>query len=149
MKDEASTETKQGKRFVDNGDGTVTDRDCNLMWKQTDGFQDNSKFMHWYDCRDYIIRLNDQNFAGYQDWRFPTLEEAQSLYDPSKHIRDMDRFEIFIDPNFSPGGGYSTWTSDDRAFGTAIVFFYRYGYEDLAHKDGISKDTVRPVRSLT
>ena len=124
MNHEVSTEIKHKKRFVENGDGTVTDRELNLMWKQTDAFQDNSKFMNWYDCRDYIVKLNDEKFAGYKDWRFPTLEEAQSLYDPSKHIRDMERFEIFIDPSFSPGGGYSTWTSEDRAFGTAVVLCY-------------------------
>ena len=148
MSDKPVVQTKEKKRFVDNGDGTVSDSEMKLMWKQTDAFQDNSKFMNWYDCRDYIIRINDQRFAGYRDWRFPTLEEAQSLYDPSSHIRDMDRFEIFIDSSFSPGGGYSTWTDEERAYGTAVVYFFRYGYEDLAHKDGISKDTVRPVRPI-
>ena len=31
------------KRFFDNGDGTVTDKVTNLMWNQTDSYQDTSK----------------------------------------------------------------------------------------------------------
>tara|TARA_B100000686_G_scaffold56627_1_gene60909 strand:- start:3982 stop:4434 length:453 start_codon:yes stop_codon:yes gene_type:complete len=148
MKEGTTQKMNQQKRFVDNGDGTVTDREMKVMWKQTDGFQDNSKFMNWYDCRDYVLRLNDEKFAGYADWRFPDLEEAQALYEPDKHIRDLDRFEIFIDSSFSPGGGSSTWTSEERPYGNAAVFYYRYGYEDLAHKEGMSRDTVRAVRSI-
>ena len=141
-------ETQQKKRFVDNGDGTVTDLELKLMWKQTDGYQDRGKFQNWYDSREYLLDLNKEKFASYQDWRFPTLDEAQNLYDESSSIRDMDRFEIFIDPCFSPGGAYSTWTSDERQYNTAAVFYFRYGYEDLGHKEGISKDTVRAVRTL-
>ena len=148
MNEVIKQEVNKQRRFVDNGDGTVTDKEMKVMWKQTDGFQDNSKFMNWYDSRDYILKLNDESFAGYNDWRFPSLDEAQALYDPEIHIRDLDRFQIFIDSSFSPGGGFSTWTSDERAYGTAAVFYYRYGYEDLAHKDGISKDTVRVIRTI-
>ena len=32
------------KRFCDNGDGTVTDSETNLMWSQTDSYQDTSKW---------------------------------------------------------------------------------------------------------
>ena len=31
------------ERFIDNGDGTITDLETKLMWKQTDSFQDTSK----------------------------------------------------------------------------------------------------------
>ena len=69
------------KRFVDNGNGTVTDLDSKLVWKQTDSFQDTSKWMNWYKALDYIKDLGHQKFAGHDDWRMPTLEEAESLYD--------------------------------------------------------------------
>lgn len=134
---------------MDNGDGTVTDHMEGLMWKQTDAFQDTSKWMNWYKARDYIIELNINKFAGYDDWRFPTLEEAENLYDPDTHIRDMDRFEIYIDSSFSPGGGHTTWTSDEKPHKSAVIFYYRYGHANVNHKEDITKDSVRPVRTLT
>ncbi|GJL79382.1 MAG: hypothetical protein NPINA01_23710 [Nitrospinaceae bacterium] len=141
-------ETKK-KRFVDNGDGTVTDFETQLMWKQTDSFQDTSKWLNWYDAINYIQKLNDKKFAGFNNWRLPTLEEAEGIYDENIYIKDTDRLEIFIDSSFSPGGGFSTWTNLERAHSTAAVFYYRYGHENLANKEEIGKESVRPVRNLS
>ena len=82
------------------------------MWKQTDAYQDTSKWCNWFTSLDYIRELGLKKFAGYIDWRMPTLEEAEELYVEDTFIRDMDRLEIYIDPCFSPGGGFTTWTSD-------------------------------------
>lgn len=136
------------KRFIDNGDGTVTDNETQLMWKQTDAYQDTSKWTNWFMAEDYIKSLNLNKFAGYMNWRMPTLEEAEELYDEDYHIRDMDRFEICINPAFSPGGGFTTWTSDERPHGTACIFYFRYGHGNLNHKEDITKDTVRAVRAI-
>ena len=38
-------QTMEEKRFIDNGNGTVTDTERNLMWKQTDAFQDEENFI--------------------------------------------------------------------------------------------------------
>ena len=136
------------KRFCDNGDGTVTDDETKLIWKQTDAYQDTSKWTNWFMSEDYVKDLNIKGFAGYMNWRMPTLEEAEELYDEDTHIRDMDRFEICIDHAFSPGGGFTTWTSDERPHGTACIFYFRYGHANLNHKEDITKDTVRAVRDI-
>ena len=136
------------KRFCDNGDGTITDDETKLMWKQTDAYQDTSKWTNWFMAEDYIKSLNIEKFAGYVNWRMPNLEEAEDLYDEDTHIRDMDRFEICIDPTFSPGGGFTTWTSDERPHGTACIFYFRYGHANMNHKEDITKDTVRAVRDI-
>ena len=52
------------KRFVDNGDGTVTDLETKLIWKQTDSFQDTSKWNNWFRAQEYIQSLNIEKFAG-------------------------------------------------------------------------------------
>ena len=55
------------KRFVDNGDGTVTDLETKLMWKQTDSFQDTSQWTNWFKAFEYIRSLELQKFAGYSE----------------------------------------------------------------------------------
>jgi len=136
------------KRFVDNGDGTVTDNENQLMWKQTDAFQDESIFHTWFKAQDYIRKLNNAKFAGHNDWRMPTQKEAESLFDEDVSVRDCDRFEIFIDPVFSPGGGYTTWTVDLKPHNGAVIFYYRYGHANVNNRDDPSKDSVRAVRNV-
>ena len=148
MKFEGGSTLTDEKRLCDNGDGTVSDKETKLMWNQTDAYQDTSKWSNWFMAEDYIKSLNNKKFAGYTNWRMPTLEEAEDLYDEDIHIRDMDRFEIFIDSTFSPGGGFTTWTSDERPHGTAGIFYFRYGHGNINHNEAITKDTVRAVRDI-
>ena len=61
--------------FVDNGDGTVTDRATGLMW-QKDG---SPKPLTLKRATYYVGSLNDKRFMGYSDWRMPTVEELASL----------------------------------------------------------------------
>jgi Protein of unknown function (DUF1566) len=65
--------------FVDNGDGTITDRTTGLMWEQKGS--ENKK--DWYRAKKYVKALNKKKFAGYKDWRLPTTEELYSLLQPS------------------------------------------------------------------
>ena len=134
------------KRFVDNGDGTVTDIETKLMWKQADSYQDSSKWVNWYKALEYIKELNLANFAGHNDWRVPNLEEAESLYDEDHVILDMDRMDIFISPAFLPGGGFTSWTTNELPHATAAIYYYRYGHANSNHKEDITKDSVRAVR---
>ena len=59
--------------YTNNGDGTVTDNRTGLMWIQDAG----SKF-NYYDGISYAQNVS---FAGYSDWRVPTIKELYSLID--------------------------------------------------------------------
>ena len=61
--------------LVDNGDGTVTDRATGLMWQKAGS----SRLLENREVKKYIKQLNEQRFAGYSDWRMPTVEELASL----------------------------------------------------------------------
>lgn len=64
-------------RFVDNGNGTVTDSATGLMWQQADS----DKGLNWQDSLQYAENLN---LADYDDWRLPNAKELQSLVDYSR-----------------------------------------------------------------
>jgi len=53
----------------------VIDHATGLMWQQggSDGF------MTFAAAQEYVQKLNREKFAGYSDWRLPTLAEAMSL----------------------------------------------------------------------
>jgi hypothetical protein len=77
--------------FVDNGDGTVTDRATGLTWMQADS----GRPMGWRDALQYAEGLIH---AGHDDWRLPNAKELQSIVDYS---RSPDRTgSPAIDPVF-------------------------------------------------
>ena len=65
-----------GERFVDNGDGTVTDTKYNKMWMKEDSFLMRGKWLTWKASHKFVAWLNEQKFAGYDDWRVPKTRNA-------------------------------------------------------------------------
>jgi hypothetical protein len=65
--------------FVDNNDGTVTDKATGLMWQKSGS----SSSLENRGAKEYIKRLNRKRFAGHSDWRMPTIEELASLLERS------------------------------------------------------------------
>jgi len=60
-------------RFVDNGDGTMTDTSSGLMWQMSLSVE----VFNWADAVRYA---DDLTFAGYTDWRLAYRVELTSLY---------------------------------------------------------------------
>lgn len=57
-------------------DGQVVyDHASGLMWQQSGS----NKYMFYEQAKEYVAKLNSDQFAGFSDWRLPTLEEATSL----------------------------------------------------------------------
>ncbi len=108
------------KRFKDYGDGTILDVKTGLMWMKEDTWQREGKWVNWYNAQEYSQRMNNKNFAGYSDWRLPTPEEAQTLYERRKRNVDKDGDKIYIDRMFPAGAGWSTWTNKEKS-GKAVV----------------------------
>jgi len=94
--------------FMDNGDGTITDQATGLMWEQKGS--ENEK--GWYHAKKYVKELNKKKFAGYKDWRIPTIEELYSLLQPETNK------ELYIHPVFAtkPSLCWSMDTSDMATF---------------------------------
>jgi hypothetical protein len=76
--------------YVDNGDGTITDRNTGLIWekKSDDGsLHDKDDLYSWSangaeeTIWDWLDDLNAAAFAGHRDWRIPNVKELASLVD--------------------------------------------------------------------
>lgn len=90
-------------RFVDNGDGTITDRVTRLMWEKKcrcpESLHDVSRRMYWsfdgtketiWDWVDAANREGGSGFAGYDDWRMPNVQELYSLFDGRQRDPSID-----------------------------------------------------------
>ncbi len=84
--------------YQDNGDGTVTDLNTGLMW-----IQDAGDKTYYADAMD---DLETYTFAGYDDWRLPTIKELYSLAQFSgvdvggAESSDVDGLRPFIDEDY-------------------------------------------------
>ncbi|MCI0515346.1 TIR domain-containing protein [candidate division KSB1 bacterium] len=84
------------------GDQLVLDQASGLMWQQGGS----NKYMEYEPAKKWIADLNQQGYAGYKDWRLPTLEEAMSLME-----REEKNGDLYIDPVFDNTQRY-IWTTD-------------------------------------
>jgi len=69
----------------------VVDVASQLMWQKFGS--DSSK--DYKQAKAYIAQINEKKFAGYSDWRLPTLEEAMSLMEP-----EMNEDGLYINSVF-------------------------------------------------
>lgn len=75
--------------YTDHGDGTITDNNTGLMWQQVPSSDDYT----WQGAVDYC---DDLEFAGYDDWRIPSLKELFSIsdFDSGWPYLDTDYFSL-------------------------------------------------------
>lgn len=104
----SATKRRAGK-YTDNGDGTVTDSSTGLMWKQcSEGLsgsqcsQGGVKKYNWQQA----MSLKGSRFAGYSDWRLPTIEELRSLVYCSNGIPASEAWNNSCGRKDGRGGEY-------------------------------------------
>jgi len=112
--EDEETEEEALPTFIDNGDGTVSEAKRGLQWKKDDSFAEYKYGITWYEAHDYCEKINEQNFAGFDDWRLCGSEEAKGLFSFTRVNQDKDGAEIHIDSEFEPDGGHNTWTYDEK-----------------------------------
>ncbi|MFQ5482045.1 MAG: DUF1566 domain-containing protein [Nitrospinaceae bacterium] len=127
-------------RFLKDGEEAIYDSVSSLTWLARDSWLILEKEVTWEEAGKWAASLNEQSFAGHNDWRVPTVQEALSLYDAEKLNKDFKGGDIHMDAMFPPGCNNCTWTSDERGREAQIVFFangcpYWYSKDDqtLSH----------------
>lgn len=154
-------------RFVDNGDGTVSDKKTCLMWEQKTGttgaynvcpggptcgaVHDVSNAYAWTTGSPYnpdgpaffrfLAELNGPSpFAGHDDWRLPTITEMQGIV-------DLSAGSPCIDPVFGPTQSLGYWSSSTDQNDPAYAWRVYFGYGYTAAYDKTSGYSVRAVRA--
>jgi len=122
------------ERFVDNGDGTVTDTRRKIVWQKGD----NGKEVSFVEAQEYCRTLR---LGGYADWRLPKADERDTPVVielmMSRHSRDVHaHFDLY-------------WSSDPTAL---LPFNYRPSQGKEVSRVYFARENtsafVRAVRSL-
>lgn len=75
--------------YVDNGDGTITDKNTGLMWQQDMG----EKMTY----NEAIKKAKKLQLAGYDDWRVANIKELYSLIQFTGRVKGATPYALFID----------------------------------------------------
>src|SRR5262249_39615045 len=88
-------------RFVDNGNGTITDRQSCLVWEKKDdaaGLHDKDRAFQWTSTGTapdggaftlFLAGINSAAFAGHRDWRLPSEAGRNSPFTGPKELESI------------------------------------------------------------
>jgi len=108
-------------RFVDNGDGTITDHVTKLMWP-SDVSSTSAAIDIGSNWSNSIAFCNSLNYGGYTDWRMPNVQELLSIFDFS----NSNNAKLYSD--FSGGDDHwNIWTSTTNPQVTTHAYYIFVG----------------------
>ena len=137
-------------RFVDNHDGTVTDRLTNLMWVKNGWRMDLMSSVTWQEARE---KCRDFRLGDYDNWRLPTIEEWRSVIDNSKEYPALVEPNSFV--NIIAHMPY--WSGSEFVFGkehTCIkvcpvqAYTVMLYFGSIRHQNKAKRAFVLPVRTI-
>lgn len=120
-----------------NKDTVVVDYSTALMWHQAGS----PLYMKWNKVDEWLKEFNKKGYAGFNDWRLPTLEEAISLMEPTEALG-----ALFLDKIFDREQRF-IWTSD--RYSGSKVWAVDYFGGDVNRVGTYFEAYIRPVRNLT
>ncbi len=113
----------------------VFDKASGLTWQKSGSPKD----MTFASAEEHVQGLNRDKYAGFSDWRLPTLEEAMSLMEPTKNE------SLFIDALFDRRQPW-IWTSVKEGDWQAWFVDFRDGGCGQGDVDHGIPNYVRAVR---
>ncbi|MFY0714068.1 DUF1566 domain-containing protein [Seonamhaeicola sp. NFXS20] len=114
--------------FVDNNDGTITDKATGLMWQKVD----DGNTYNWVDALEYA---KNSALANYNDWRLPNTKELQSIVDYDKKTFPAIDENYFECTNPDSWFWTSTTQGDFKYTACYIAFGKAYSKDNSKVKD--------------
>ncbi|MBR6422729.1 DUF1566 domain-containing protein [bacterium] len=114
------------------GEKVIKYKNTGLMWQKTTS----DEALDWYHAITYCA---DLEYAGYDDWRLPTLKELESITNLSYDF-------IFLDLDiFDADGSLISWTSSQLASDHTRAWSITYKYTNTGIWSGDLKSTALPT----
>jgi len=158
-------------RFVDNGNGTITDKQTGLIWEKKTPTGDPTGVNNNYTWSstfggtapdgtlftDFLAKMNCEissdgtcglALAGFTDWRIPTIAELRSILDTSvAGCAGAGGTVACIDPIFGPTASSGYWSSTSDASDPAAAWVVNFdGVVDVSGSNKGNHFFVRAVR---
>lgn len=120
--------------YEDKGE-VILDHATGLMWQKS-GSED---YLTYKAAQEYVDKPNRKKFAGYGDWRLPTIPELMSLLEPKEQSNGL-----YINPLFNRNQLWC-WSCDKRSSSAAWSVDFGDGYVDWHYV--YNEGYVRVVRA--
>ena len=137
-------------RFVDNGDGTLTDKATKLMWIKNGWRLDLVSAVTWWDA---VKKTKNLTVSGYNDWRLPTIEEWSSLIDtanqnpaliePNPFVNIISHMPYWSQTEFTYGKDHTCNRQCPFESYTVMLYSGR-----IYHQNKNNRAFIMPVRSI-
>ena len=138
-------------RFVDNGDGTVTDKQSQRMWMRCAVGQTWSAgtcsgaaaALSWQSALDAAQSVNRRGSFFYSDWRLPQIPELAGI---AERQCQNPRINLVIFPN-TPAQAFWTATSRQSTGAEFFAFTLSFGPDGVKYASKEEMHDVRFVRT--
>lgn len=151
-------------RFTDKGDQTVLDNLTGLIWTKdgnvmktrdpgfdTDDYYDGDGRVTWQHALDYIKKLNQETYLGYNDWRLPNVIELESLVHAGQSISayflNMQGLSNVQASNYWSSSTFAGYTENGHPIYAWIVDMYDGNVNNYPKSAMSGGNCVWPVRS--
>ncbi len=133
-------------RFIDNGDGTVTDTKTNLMWVKNGWRIDLVSSKTWWDAKKICSKFRK---GGYTDWKVPSKREWRSLIDKSMQWPAMVEPNPFINIIVRmPYWTRNSWTKKSPGAYSSRAYIVMLHSGNFYHQNKRERAFIFPVRSI-
>jgi len=124
-----------GERYIDHGNGLITDKSTRLMWLKTP-----KTIPETYD--QAVNYCRSLNINGLKYWRLPTIEEWQQMIDSEQKNPALPQGHPF--ESIHTGIGY--WSKTTHRFGPQYVYQMKLWYGKAGYMKKTQRALVWPVR---
>ena len=138
----------QQNRFQDNSSGIITDTKFKKYWLPKDSWGDLGQWRTFDEARGYVQKMNQVYAGGFGDWRLPTREEVENLYEPGLNQEDWDEEVVHIDPLFVTRCAHFMWTSETNDKREVCRINLRNGEVEWADRNIRDHQSARLVRDI-
>ncbi len=111
--------------------------DENLIWMKNDFSYIKGRFLYnWKEIFEWENEINNKNYADFNDWRVPTIEEYRSINNNKSDRERYYKLFNFLDSNSVWGPGpYAFWSKNTPNEYTASYISFIDGFATSGNRD--------------